>query len=486
MDEPCEVRVYDAPEGEAPSEDYIVWVEGREAFVYSARVSRVPLNQIWPGYQRPLDQTEIASFASWDMAGPVTVEVRSTKPVESVAVRPSSYGIRPEVNGATIRFRMPRPMQVTVEVNGTHHALHLFANPMEQGAPDASDPAVRYFGPGLHNVGVMEVDSGQMVYLAGGAVVHGAIRAVDASGIRIMGRGILDSSTIKRGEAHGAISLSGCSDLRIEGITIRDPNVWTIVPAACERVSISNVKLIGLWRYNADGIDVVNSTDVTIERCFIRAFDDCVVIKGLKKRGGYPTGHLPVRNVRVTGCVLWNDWGRALEIGAETFAPEIADIVFRDCDIVRTTHIALDIQHGDRADIHDVTFEDIRLEIDEFNPRERIQKERDEKFEDVDDDGTYCPRLLVLGIKGTRYSKDSERGTTRNVLVKNVEVTGGRHPVSQISGYDEDHRTEEVTIENLRINGRPIANPAAGRFEIGEHARGVQFVVDGEVTWPGS
>jgi hypothetical protein len=39
-------------------------------------------------------------------------------------------------------------------------------------------------------------------------------------------------------------------------------------------VDISNYKLIGLWRYNSDGIEICNSEDVTIRDSFVRSFDD--------------------------------------------------------------------------------------------------------------------------------------------------------------------------------------------------------------------
>ena len=104
------------------------------------------------------------------------------------------------------------------------------------------------------------------------------------------------------------------------------------------------------------------------------------MIKGLKFRGN-SFDDRPVRNVRFHRCVVWCDWGRAMEIGAETCAPEIADIVFEDCDIVRTTHISMDIQHGDRAAIRNIRFESIRVEIDEWNPRPRMQSSPEEKYQ---------------------------------------------------------------------------------------------------------
>lgn len=124
------VQAADAPAGEALSEDYQLAVTGRKVPVYACRVFAVPLNQVWPGYQRPLDQTELAAFACWDMSGPVAVEVRCRRAPKSVVVRPASFGIVPKLDGDRIAFTLDRPRPVVVEVDGTHHALHLFASPV--------------------------------------------------------------------------------------------------------------------------------------------------------------------------------------------------------------------------------------------------------------------------------------------------------------------------------------------------------------------
>jgi hypothetical protein len=135
-----------------------------------ARVSSHPINKVWPGRQRPKDQTEIASFASWDMTEPVEVSVVSHRPIHDVRVRPSSSGIQPQVEGDTIRFSITKPGQYTVEVNGTHHALHLFANPPEEKVPDPKDTAVHYFGPRAHRPIIIRLESNETLYIAAGAV----------------------------------------------------------------------------------------------------------------------------------------------------------------------------------------------------------------------------------------------------------------------------------------------------------------------------
>ncbi|HEY3320725.1 MAG TPA: glycosyl hydrolase family 28 protein [Planctomycetota bacterium] len=470
----ADLAIAPAPPGEALSEDYQLTVAGQPVPVYACRVSAVPLNQVWPGYQRPLDQTELAAFACWDMAAPVAVEVRCRKAPKSVVVRPSSFGITPKLDGERISFTLDKPRPVIVEVDGTHNALHLFASPPEKDVPAPDAPGVRYFGPGVHKPGRITLENNQTVYIAAGAVVYGSIQATGASKIRIAGRGILDVAPYERGKGGGAIRLVGCSDVTIDGIVMRDPDVWCCALFGCRDATISGVKLVGLWRYNADGIDICNSERIAVKDCFVRAYDDALVLKGLKfAKDSFDDR--PVKDVRFSRCVIWCDWGRAMEIGAETCAPEISGIIFEDCDIVRTTHIAMDIQHGDRALVRDIRFENIRVEIDEWNPPPRMQSKKDEKYPEKPGD-TYCPTLLEIVIRKNFYSKDEARGTVRDILFKDISVTGRRDaPRSSFRGLDPDHTVEAVTIQNLRFNGKPVTNAQEARLTIAPNVKDIRF-----------
>ncbi|MFH1570658.1 MAG: glycosyl hydrolase family 28 protein, partial [Gemmatimonadota bacterium] len=354
-----------------------------------------------------------------------------------------------------------------------HRVLHLFASPPEAGAPDPADPGVRYFGPGIHRPGRITLESGQTAYLAAGAVVYGSIHARGASHLRVAGRGILDVSPYERGEGGGAIRLSDCADVTIEGVTLRDPDVWALSLFGCRGVEIADVKLIGLWRYNADGIDICNSQDVRVRDCFVRSYDDSIALKGLKGTS-VSFDDRPVRGVRVSGCTIWNDWGRALEIGAETCAPEIADVVFEDCDIVRTTHIALDIQHGDRAAVHDIRFRDIRVEMDGPQPRPRLQTSPEDRYEAAPEE-SYLPRLAVVEIVSTHYSKDTERGTVRDVRFEGISVTAPRMPESVLRGWDGEHSVEGVAFADLSRNGEAVKDAASARLTAGPHVGPIQL-----------
>ncbi len=463
-----------APPTEALYDGYALSVNGRDVPVYQCRVSAIPFNQVWPGYQRPIEQTELAGFACWDMSGPVDVVVESKRPVKSVSIKPSSRGIVPSVEGNRIRFRMPAAGQITVEVNGPHHALHLFANPPEVDVPRADDPSVRYFGPGVHQIGRTSVASNQTIYIAPGAVVYGSFQGQGVSNVRIRGRGIIDVSQMERSQGRGALRFSDSTNISVEGVIMRDPDIWCFTLSGCTNVDIANVKLIGLWRYNADGIDICNSQNVTVRDSFVRAFDDNIVLKGLKARSGISFDDRPIINVRVSNCVLWNDWGRALEIGAETAAPEFSNIVFENCDIIRTCHIAMDIQHGDRAVIRDVRFENIRVEIDDTNPTPVFQTSREHKYDPGD--GSYVPELMVIVLRQNYYSRDTDRGTVRNITFRNIEVTAPRTPPSSFRGLDEAHDVRGVSIENLRINGRRVDSAKDAGLEIGPFVSEVRFV----------
>ncbi|MCE5258494.1 MAG: hypothetical protein LLG44_05460 [Chloroflexi bacterium] len=459
------------PAEEEPNDDYTVLLNGQPAFVHRARVSAFPLNQVWPGYQRPLEQTEIAGFVSWDMAQPVECRITCRQQVREARVRPSAAGIQPVVEGNTVILQVSCPGQYTVEVNGTHKALHLFANPLATDIPAESAPGVRYFGPGVHCPGIIRMQSNETVYIAGGAVVYGVITADHAENITICGRGILDGSKFDRSEVHGLINPLGCRNVVIDGIILRDPNVWTVVPVLCQQVHIRNIKLIGLWRYNADGIDFVNSQHCSVEDCFIRSFDDSIVFKGLHGWGGLQCNLEPVADIQVRHCVIWNDWGRALEIGAETIATEIKDLHFEDCDIIHTVHVALDIQNTDRGHCHHMVFRNIRIELDDDFTQPMMQEYPEQAYAPAAGYRWIPPIIEVLVFKGF-WSKDAIRGKADHILFQDISVKAWGVPETHLRGFDEEHAVRDIEFKNLTINGQSMTDPEAG-FKMNEYVHGI-------------
>ena len=429
-----EVITYPAPEKEMKSDDFEMFVNDKPVFIYQARVSKFPVNQIWPGYQRPKDQTEIASFAYFDFKGKVGVKIISNKEIKSLNIRPKEYNIKSSLKGNIIEFKLSRPLQFIVEVNGYHHALHIFANPIEDLKINKEDSAVHYFGPGVHDAGEIRLKSNETLFIDGGAVVHGVVTSQDTRNIRITGRGILDASKIARGELPRMITLRGVENAEINGIILRDPHVYAVAPMNCDRITVDNIKLIGLWRYNTDGIHTSNSSNVTIRNCFVRAFDDGIVMSA--SRRGYDKHHHVMENITVDNCVIWNDWGRAMEIGAGTFTDTIRNISFSNCYIPHFTSVAMDIQNCDRAFITDIQYENIYIEepiLDSLALASTPLFAR------------AWGKIIVLGVYGSHYSRDSVRGHINNIYFSNIRYNYTENPILNYTEYDSVLYADDAT-----------------------------------------
>ena len=445
--------LYTAPETELKSSDFTMLVEGKPVFVYQARVSRLPVNQIWPGYQRPVSQTEIASFAYFDLKGKAELTIISDKKIESLDIRPREYGIVPNVEGKTIKLTITKPCQFSVEVNGYHHALHIFVNPVEDFKINKQDPGVHYFGPGVHEAGVIKLNSNETVFIDGGAVVHGVILSENSRNIKIVGRGILDASKIERGAAPNPICLRNVVNASISGIILRDPQEWTVVPTNCDSIAFDNIKLIGLWRYNSDGIDIVNSSNITIKNTFIRAFDDNIALKGLKH--AYNAQHNIMENIHVENCVLWNDWGRPIELGLETVVDTMRNISFKHCQVPHFTWIAIDIQNGDRGYVKDVLFEDISIEDPILDSITIGTTPMDKK---------ELGKTIELIIKGFDWwTTDTLRGNISNIHFNNIRYNSSNPTFINLVGYDSTHMVNDIFIKDYYINGKKITDQSSIR-----------------------
>jgi hypothetical protein len=428
---PCSAQ--NAPTTEPLSTQFQVSIDGKPIAVYLARICNLTAEQRKAVQMPQHANTTETSFASFDLAGPAQVTITCPGAVQSAKVLPNSRGITPTISGNSLSFPVTKTGALVVDVNGDWvQSLQLFVNPPETNVPDPHDPNVIYFGPGVHEIEHLEVRAGQTVYLAPGAVLYGKptgpmpgspILGFTASNITVRGRGIIDGSLCPR-DTRGTFYASG-ANIKIEDIILRDSAGWTMPLRRCTNLLVDNVKFFG-WRGNSDGIDICNSQQVEVKNCYLRTFDDLVVLKTDKGQG-------EERDVRVHDCVLWNEFAHALSLGAELREP-LSDITFSDCDIVhdKGREWALRVYNCDSAAVSNVTWDNIRIE--------------------------ECRRLMSLWIGKAIWSKETERGHIADITFRSITSAAPEVPDSTavLTGLDATHAIDHVQFNHVTVAGQPL------------------------------
>jgi hypothetical protein len=151
----------------------------------------------------------------------------------------------------------------------------------------------------------------------------------------------------------------------------------------------------------------------------------------------------------------------------------MADITFRDCDIIRTNSVAMDIQHSDRAAIRNILYDNIRWEIDDIHEAPVFQESDGQRYIP---NTTWIPHLLVIEIVKNMWSKDAQSGTVDNVAFRNIQVLGNHPFRSRISGRDATHMVANVTIENLRQNNVPLLTPKAAHLTTNAFTENIRII----------
>jgi hypothetical protein len=433
--------IYPVPDNAPVCPDYELTVNGKPVHVYDC---------------------EVAGYAIWSSTGSVEVRARCKQHNSDTVLRPTSLGIVPVWDGNTVTFTLPAPRQVVLDAPFPHRKpLFLFASAPEIDPPDRADPNVRYFEAGkVHDAGKIVLTSGQTLYVEGGAYVRGIVEAVEADGVRVYGRGIIDGGAFR--QAHTRfLYFAKCRNVEVGGITTVHTPTWTIVLHRCKGAHVHHVNQIG-WYVGSDGVDVVASHDVLVEHCCFRNNDDCIAVKAFP---GYrqhqvaiddPAAPVPltVENVEVRNCVFFNaQAGNVMEIGFELRSDLVRHVHFHDIDVIGAHGEGgvFTIHNGDHALVEDVLYENIRVEH-------------------------FYDKLIDFRVLKSRYSRDEERGRIRNVTIRNVKTVPNTHnSVSLIGGYDAEHLVENITIENVVIGDTRATNGDALHLFVNEHTKNVHI-----------
>ena len=455
------------------SADYTVRLNGIECPVRSCRVSAMPFNCVWPGHQRQLEQSELASYVSFEADCAVTLEARPKRARKKFAIRPLSRNISAEDHDGVITFTLEKAGNYVLELDDEHHALHIFMNEIND-FPE-KEKASYYFGPGAHFPGKITLKSGDRVYVDRSAVVYASFYGKNIEDVKIFGHGVIDGRTEERAYCadylplcNGNIKFYESKDICVEGVILMDSPVWSASFFACRNVDIKNIKIVGQWRYNTDGIDAVNSQHVRIKDCFIRAFDDVISLKGIDAYKDLNT-----EDISVSGCVLWCGWGRTCEIGIETWAPEYRNIIFEDCDLIHNSASAMDIQNGGSADIHDVVFRDIRAEFHAFTQPEIYQHCDSQVYKT---DGRAGRPYLIFADNHKFRRHDDKFGVTRDVLYENINVfleEGAPLPPIKMLSLSPEAPFRNFVVDGLFVNGKRIADLNFFDFETNDNISGI-------------
>jgi len=482
--------IYPAPAGEPLSTAYKLQVGGRDVPVYLLRVSpqdkTLRLNSVDDKSQYGLKYDQ-AAMAYFDADGTVDMTVTFSGPVSAARLLPA--GPNPvQVQGNTIRFSASSPQNLTLEVNHQLvQTLHIFINPIETGAPspkDANvvylapgthalsafkmppDKSILYFGPGIHSIDNLALGNGQMVYIAGGAVVRSTIRpdepfvsdtlagqtskvytkpaiAIYGSRIKIRGRGILDGLAAP---GKRLLSIQG-QDIGLYDVILRYSGNWFMPMFFSDRVVVSNVKILG-YRANSDGIDIYSSRDVSVEGCFIRTVDDVITVKSKTQTPNVVAPTDVVSNVVVNGNRLWNETGTAMVIGTAVGA-DISGVTFSNNDVIRDLARGADegINLAGTGTVSNIRFDNNKI---------------DRSGNQIDSGG--ASRAIYVYIQHSQWEaaadKNKPLGKIRDVTFSNTQIAlPPQSPKLRIDlqGASEQSDIEGVQFQNVTVNGKPLS-----------------------------
>ena len=198
------------------------------------------------------------------------------------------------------------------------------------------------------------------------------INGKDLSDIAITGKGTIDGSGAKwwipaeeaRRKVSGytlprprLVQLTGCKNVRVEGVTLANSPTFHFVPNDCEDVVVDHVTITApAHSPNTDGIDPSVSRRVRISNCRIDVGDDNIAIKSGRKM---PGREFACEDITITDCVFLH--GHGLSIGSET-PGGVRNLVVERCHFQDTENgIRIKSPRGRGGAVENLSYTDITM-----------------------------------------------------------------------------------------------------------------------------
>jgi polygalacturonase len=241
----------------------------------------------------------------------------------------------------------------------------------------------------------------------------------------------------------------GCTNVRLEGVTLNDSPFWVIHPIFCNNVIVRDVK-VNSFNYNNDGCDPESCTNVLIENCDFSTGDDAIAIKSGRDndawRVGQPTENVVIRNSvfrsKINGvCIGSEISGGVRNVFIENIKiPHSTNAIYFKSNLDRGGYIQNVWVRNIEADTVKTAF--IRFEPDYKGERSGFYPTL---FNSFVIENVGCKQSLECGI----YLSGIKERPLDKIILRNISI--GKTPVDYCL-----ENANNVTFNKVKINGKVL------------------------------
>jgi polygalacturonase len=279
------------------------------------------------------------------------------------------------------------------------------------------------------------------------------------------------------------IYFRGCHNVRIEGITLKDPGSWNQQYDQCKNVIVNNIIVDSKSYWNNDGIDIVDCDSVSVTNSYFDAADDGICLKshsadficqnvyihnntirtsangikfGTASLGGF-------RNIKIIKNLVFDTYRSAITFAAVD-GGVVENITVDSLRSINTGNVIFlrigERRAGEKGKMNNITISNVYAEVPATKPDAGYNYEG--PVEDM-------PRnISPASIAG------QPDAIIENVTLKNIEIhyPGGGNPLFAKVGLDELDKVPEMAVSYPEFSMFKEL-PAWGFYV--RHAKGITF-----------
>ncbi len=235
-----------------------------------------------------------------------------------------------------------------------------------------------------------------------------------------------------------AIYLENCNHITVKDVTIKDAPFWTLHPAGCDDVLVSNIRILNpLDVANSDGIDPDHCTNVRIIGCHVTCADDCICLKNSKGNSEYGR----CENIIISDCTLTST-SAAIKIGTEGIN-DFRNVIVNNC-VISNSNRGISIQIRDCGNVENISFSNIMIETRRFCP-------------------DWWGSAEPIAITAFRRDENTVCGSIKNIRFSNITCKGENGVL--VHGT-ENNPIENVTFENVQVTLTKTSKWACGIYDL--------------------